>query len=151
FLGAHHVPTGYEFVLFVQFLSVGLLLSCFSWILYIAMEPYVRRRWPATLVSWSRLLAGGFRDPLVGRDVLAGCLLGAFGIALVRLGWFVPSWLGHPPEQPYSGPDWQLLGARKLIAAISNNLIGALFVSLEFLFILFLLRAVLRKEWAAAA
>jgi hypothetical protein len=32
----------------------------------------VRRRWPATLVSWSRLLAGRFRDPLVGRDVLAG-------------------------------------------------------------------------------
>ena len=23
-------------------------------------KPYVRRRWPATLVSWSRLLAGGF-------------------------------------------------------------------------------------------
>jgi hypothetical protein len=151
FLGAHHVPTGYEFVLFVQFLSVGLLFSCLSWVLYIAMEPYVRRRWPATLVSWSRLLAGSFRDPLVGRDVLAGCLLGAFGIALVRLGWFVPSWLGHPPEQPYSGPDWQLLGARTLIAAISNNLIDALFVSLAFLFILFLLRAVLRKEWAAAA
>jgi serine/threonine-protein kinase len=151
FFGAHHVPTGYEFVLFLQFLSTGLLMSCFSWILYIAMEPYVRRRWPATLVSWSRLLAGGFRDPLVGRDVLAGCLLGAFSIVLVRLGWFVPSWLGHPPERPYSGPNWQFLGARTLIAAISNNLIAVLFVSLAFLFILFLLRALLRKEWAAAA
>ncbi|HEV3254107.1 MAG TPA: serine/threonine-protein kinase [Candidatus Acidoferrales bacterium] len=151
FLGVHHVPTGYEFVLFLMSLSVGLLLSCLSWILYIAMEPYVRRRWPATLVSWSRLLAGGFRDPLVGRDMLAGCLLGAFSITLVRLGWFVPSWLGHPPERPYSGPNWQFLGARTLIAALSNNLIGALFVSLAFLFILFLLRALLRKEWAAAA
>ena len=133
-----------------MFLSIGLLYSCLCWVLYIALEPYVRRRWPATLVSWSRLMAGGFRDPLVGRDVLAGCLLGAFSIALVRLGWLVPSWLGHPPEQPYSGPDWQFLGARTIIAAISNNLIGALFISLAFLFLLFLLRALLRSEWAAA-
>jgi hypothetical protein len=55
----------------------------------------VRRRWPARLISWSRLLAGGFRDPLVGRDVLVGCLLATFGIAIENLGWFVPSWLGH--------------------------------------------------------
>ncbi len=150
FCGAHHVPTGYEFVLFIMFLSTGLLYSCLCWVLYIALEPYVRRRWPATLVSWSRLMAGGFRDPLVGRDVLVGCLLGAFSIALVRLGWLVPSRSGYPPVQPYSGPDWQFLGARTIIAAISNNLIGALFISLAFLFLLFLLRALLRSEWAAA-
>ena len=148
--GAHHVPTFYEFVLFIQFLSFGLLFSCLSWVFYVAVEPYVRRRWPATLVSWSRLMAGGFRDPLVGRDVLAGCLLGAFSIVLVRLGWFVPSWFGHPPPQPYSGPDWQFLGARTIIASISNRVILELFISLLFLFFLFLLRALLRKQWAAA-
>jgi len=149
--GAHHVPTGYEFFgLFIEFLFWGLGFSCLSWVLYIALEPYVRRRWPVTLVSWSRLLAGGFRDPLVGRDVLFGCLFGAFYIALVRLGWFVPSWFGYAPVQPYEGPQWQFLGARTIIAAISSGLFGALFVSLMFLFVLFLLRALLRKEWAAA-
>jgi serine/threonine-protein kinase len=60
----------------MEFLVWGLGWSCFIWALYIALEPYVRRRWPATLVSWSRLLAGRFRDPLVGRDVLVGCLAG---------------------------------------------------------------------------
>jgi serine/threonine-protein kinase len=148
--GAHHIPTIAEFVLFTSFLSFGLAFSFVFWVLYIAMEPYVRRRWPVTLVSWSRMLAGGYRDPLVGRDVLVGCLFGAFSIALVRLGWFVPSRFGYPPVQPYEGPDWQFLGARTIIAAISNNLIGALFISLAFLFVLFLLRALLRKEWAAA-
>ena len=78
FFGAHHVPNFAEFGLFIEFLVWGLVWSCFFWVLYIALEPYVRRRWPATLVSWSRLLAGGFRDPLVGRDVLAGCLWAAF-------------------------------------------------------------------------
>ena len=103
--GAHHVPNFAEFGLFMEFLVWGLGWSCFIWALYIALEPYVRRRWPATLVSWSRLLAGGFRDPLVGRDVLVGCLSGASSTAFGRLVWFVPSWLGYPPPQPFSGPS----------------------------------------------
>jgi len=110
----------------------------------------VRRHWPATLVSWSRLLAGGFRDPLVGRDVLVGCLLGAFASLLSRLWWFVPSWLGDPPRQPLSGPQFQFLGARAIIASISSGLGGALVAALAFLFVLFLMRALLRKQWAAA-
>ncbi len=150
FFGAHHVSDFGEVGLFLEFCFRGLAFSSFIWLLYIALEPYVRRRWPATLVSWSRLLAGGFRDPLVGRDVLAGCLLGAFSIAIVRLGWFFPSWLGYPPATPYSGPQWQFLGARTIIADLSNHLIGAPFYWLAALFVLFLLRALLRKEWAAA-
>ncbi len=149
-LGAHHVPSSDELWLLITFLSLGLLISSLSWVLYIAMEPYVRRRWPATLVSWSRLLAGGFRDPLVGRDVLAGCLLGSFSIALVRVAWFVPSWLGYPPMLPYSGPKWEFLGARAILASISSRLLIALFFSLVILFVLFLLRVLLRKQWAAA-
>jgi serine/threonine-protein kinase len=45
-----------------------------SWVLYMALEPYVRREWPQLLISLSRLLGGQVRDPLVGRDVLAGML-----------------------------------------------------------------------------
>ncbi len=150
FFGAHHVPNFDELKLFLVFLASGLFLSCFFWVVYIALEPYVRRRWPVTLVSWSRLLAGGFRDPLVGRDVLAGCLWGASVILLSRLEWFVPSWLGHPPSQPGTGPQGQFLGARTIVAGISNNLNVSLFVSFAFLFVLFLFRALLRKEWAAA-
>ncbi len=147
---AHHVPNFSELVCFLDFLACGLAWYCFFWVLYIALEPYVRRRWPATLVSWSRLLAGGFRDPLVGRDVLVGCLLGAFATLLFRLGWFVPSWLGKPPAEPLSGPQLQFLGARALIASISRNLGASLFLALAFLFVLFLMRVLLRKEWAAA-
>jgi Protein kinase domain len=150
FFGAHHVPNFDELALFFESLAWGLLLSCFFWVLYIALEPYVRRRWPATLVSWSRLLAGGFRDPLVGRDVLAGCLWGALVAVLIRLAWFVPAWLGHLPPQPQSGPDWELLGARAIITHLSNSLDIAIFAAFSFLFVLFLFRALLRKEWAAA-
>jgi Protein kinase domain len=150
FLGAHHTPNFAEFPLFMEFVVWGGGFFCFTWLLYIALEPYVRRRWPATLVSWSRLLAGDLRDPLVGRDLLAGCLSGSFLAALQRLLWFVPPWLGYPPPQPLLGPDWQLLGARTTIAATSNFLVGAPVFWLALLFVLFLLRTFLRKQWAAA-
>jgi len=151
FFGAHHVPNLGEVWLFIQLLAQGCGLSCFLWILYIALEPYVRRRWPATLVSWSRLLAWGFRDPTVGRDVLAGCLVAAFGVALRKLGWFIPSWLGYPPTPPLLGPQWEFLGARAIISDISIRVGPVLAIPLALLFVLVLLRALLRKEWAAAA
>jgi hypothetical protein len=149
FFGAHHVPNFAEFPLFMESLVWGGGFSCFAWLLYIALEPYVRRRWPATLVSWSRLLTGGFRDPLVGRDILAGCFLASFTVTLQRLAWFVFSWLGYP-AQPSSGPQWQFLGGRTIIADISGTLISGPSFWLASLFVLFVLRALLRKEWAAA-
>ena len=148
--GAHHVPDFGEFLLFMEVFLTGLAWSGLVWVLYIALEPYVRRRWPATLVSWSRLLAGGFRDPLVGRDMLIGCFSAATTTAIGRLLWFIPFWLGHLPPQPESGPEWQFLGARTIIAAIASLLFGAPIFWLAALFVLVLLRVLLRKEWAAA-
>ena len=148
--GAHHVSSFSEFPLSMEALVWGLAWSCFSWLLYNGLEPYVRRRWPATLVSWSRLLAGDFRDPLVGRDVLAGCLSGASTEVLGRVVWFIPSWLGYPPTQPHSGPAWQFLGARSIISDVSITLIYAPIFWLAGLFFLALLRALLRKDWLAA-
>jgi serine/threonine-protein kinase len=148
--GAHHIPNFAELRLFFEFLFWGLGWSCLIWVLYIALEPYVRRRWPATLVSWSRLLAGGFRDPLVGRDVLAGCFLAPFSTAVGGPVWFVFSWIGYPPPQPSSGPQSLFLGARMIVAEVALALIFALFFWLAALFVLVLVRALLRKEWAAA-
>jgi hypothetical protein len=148
--GANHVPGFWELALFTTFLSGAVFFSGFVWVLYIALEPYVRRRWPATLVSWSRLLAGGLRDPLVGRDVLVGCLLAVTEIVLGRAGWFVPAWLGSPPSQPYTGPTSQFLGARAIVSNVAGSLPFTIGGGLALLFVLFLLRVLLRKEWAAA-
>ena len=45
--------------------------SVAAWICYMALEPYVRRYWPRTMISWSRLVKGHCRDPLLGRDLLS--------------------------------------------------------------------------------
>ena len=148
--GEHHVPALWEFGLFVTFVSWAVFVSGFLWLLYISLEPFVRRRWPASLISWSRLLSGAFRDPLVGRDVLAGCVLGVVSQLLVFLMYPVASWIGAPQEQPLVGGMLHMfLGARAVVAFTPFCVVICIFYSLALLFILFLLRVLLRSEWAA--
>ena len=73
---SHHVPTVGEAFNFISGVRTILSWTFFFWVVYLAFEPFVRRRWPDRIVSWSRLLAGGFRDPLVGRDILIGAVFG---------------------------------------------------------------------------
>ena len=63
----------------------ALLHAVLMTLAYLAIEPYVRRLWPSGLVSWARLVAGRWRDPIVGRDVLIGSVLG-MATTLVFLG-----------------------------------------------------------------
>ena len=79
---AHHVSTIHELTLFLGGVSWAAFAAGFVWMLYVALEPYVRRRWPQSMITWNRLLAGGFRDPLVGGHLLVGVAWG-IGISLV--------------------------------------------------------------------
>ena len=45
----------------------------------------------------------------------------------------------------------QFLGARTVTYALAGNFISALFIAVACLFLLFLLRSILRKDWRAAA
>lgn len=74
-LRANH-PTSFQAKLVMLWLlaSEATLLGAMIWLTYIAAEPFVRRRWPEMLISWSRLIAGRWHDPMIGRDVLIGDL-----------------------------------------------------------------------------
>jgi serine/threonine-protein kinase len=52
-------------------LNFALITSVF----YLALEPFVRKYWPEVLISWNRMLKGDLRNPLIGRDILAGFFL----------------------------------------------------------------------------
>lgn len=148
--GASHVASFYEVGIFIIFLSWALFITALLWVIYIALEPLVRRRWPRTIVSWSRLLAGEVKDPLVGRDVLVGFVAATAVGLLDRLEMIVPGWLGLPPAEPQHFQMLSLLGARVVISELLGTAVGAVFFGLALLFILFLLRLLLRREWAAA-
>lgn len=146
---AHHLPTSYELGLFVMGASWALFVATVAWLLYIGLEPYVRRRWPNAIISWSRMLAGQFRDPLVGRDILIGMALG-LGVTLLRaLDFFVEGWTGKLPPRP-SVPDLaSMLGVRGSAGLIFTGFAISLGTALALFFLFFLLRLLLRKELLA--
>jgi serine/threonine-protein kinase len=94
-------------------------------------------------------LAGGFRDPLVGRDILIGAFCGVVMILNNYLIDLVPKWLGWPPNKPFI--DGQLLlGIRYFFTDLNNLFTSTLFVSFSFLFLLLFLFIILRRKWLAA-
>jgi hypothetical protein len=122
--------------------------ACITWVLYLGLEPYVRRRWPTMLISWSRLLVGRFRDPLVGRDVLFGLLIGIV-INLIR----VPFMYISPNPFAFS-PNFETLlkglsGARLAAGNLVLLAVWPVILALMLLFMLFLLRLVARRDWLA--
>ena len=151
-VGARHVA---DLSLEINQLLINLAFAMLSggllWLIYIALEPYVRRYCPDIMISWTRLIGGQLRDPLVGRDVLFGV---AAGVVVVLLGLsfrLAPSLIGKPPSLPRVGNLQYLIGARFAIAAllrtIPNALTNAMFVALVFV----MGRAVSGRAWVGAA
>ena len=126
----------------------GLLLGMVVYAIYIALEPDVRRRWPETLIAWSRVLGGRLNDPLVGRDVLLGILVGVVHRLLTQLSQRAPAWLGEAPRVsiPFQGFDGSLW---LTVAAILGSSAVAVLIATTLLLIFFLLFLVLRRRMLA--
>src|SRR5262249_7148808 len=76
-IGAHHPGNIVgEIDLIRMLLALTLFTGAGAWLMYMAIEPYLRRIWPEMLIGWTRVLTGRFRDPRVGRDVLIGACAG---------------------------------------------------------------------------
>ena len=149
---AHHVASEFEALNFISGVQNILFWTLFFWVMYLAFEPFVRRRWPGRIISWSRLLAGGFRDPLVGRDILIGALVG-LGIILCNFFFanLASKWLGYPASIPWwDFPATQLLGLRSFAHGITNQVFAAIFQAFILLFVLLLFYIILRRERIAA-
>ena len=74
----HALPEGSTLLMFFQSIGDWLLSAGMLWILYLALEPEVRARWPHSIVTWNRLLAGRWRDAQVGAHILIGAFVGIF-------------------------------------------------------------------------
>jgi len=120
------------------------------WTVYLALEPYVRRFWPHSLLGWSRVLAGRLRDARVGREVLIGVLFGvALGLADVVRATLLP-WLGFPaPRVPFGSNIGLLSGAGPLVAQWITWGVVAVQCSLLAILIVVVLRLACRWNWLA--
>ncbi|MFP5263908.1 MAG: serine/threonine-protein kinase [Blastocatellia bacterium] len=152
-IAADHIPAlAGELELLFKASAEALFTAGFFWLLYIALEPYVRRRWPRLIISWSRLLAGDFRDPMVGRDILIGSLLG-FGHTLSICSTYIVSNGAGKPVAPVAGADPAALkGIRAMIASmLSASVPQYIVVAMGLLLLLLLLYILLRRRWLAIA
>ena len=148
---AHHVSSPFEFILFILAASAGLFFSALTWLLYISLEPYVRRHWPGTIISWTRMLSGRFKDPVLGRDILLGALFGVTSAVLEHLQPLVEAALGKPPIRPIGvQAAFTMEGVRGALATVFYQLTQSLSTALVIFFVFFLLRLVFRKSWLAA-
>ncbi len=134
-----------EYELIMRDLARAMFFAVFLWLLYIALEPFVRRRWPERIISWSRLLAGGFRDPLVGRDILIGAIVGVGMILSTTLAYVGPRWIGGPPRLALN-PGNTNIGAHLFLLRFLAQFTGGLFDAFIALFLLLLFVVLLRRE-----
>ncbi|HEY6363028.1 MAG TPA: serine/threonine-protein kinase [Vicinamibacterales bacterium] len=149
FLGERHVATLWEVALLLTALSWALLAAAFCWIGYLAIEPFLRRRWPDVLVTWTRLLAGEFRDPLVGRDVLIGCAAGCLMSAWGNGSLLLPEQLGLTPPIVPADLLGVTYGVQEAVPLLVWRLAQSVMTGLAAVFFLLLLRLAMRSRRAA--
>jgi serine/threonine-protein kinase len=146
---AHHYGSE-ELNLFLVGVQFALLPTVLLWLFYLALEPFVRRWWPHRIISWSRLLGGDFRDPLIGRDLLIGSAFGMAMVIVFGLWVQIPAWLGHPGA-PSVVKLHTLLGVREAVGEFFfTGVTLIVFLAVSCLFLLLLMHIVFRrKEWVA--
>ncbi len=119
------------------------------WIFYVAVEPYVRRLWPTTLIAWNRVLEGRLRDPLVGRHILIGGLFGLALSALFLLRGPGAGWLGSTPDAPVSAGLTALAGPTAWTAEMIDTVRSAFNLPVTMLMVMLVARVLLRRAWLA--
>jgi hypothetical protein len=132
---------------FIGSIAFTLFEGLTLYMLYLAVEPFVRRRWPDAIISWSRLLSGRFRDPLVGRDLLFGSLLGVV-VALVALADFsLPGWLGDTPGRPELVQLLSLGRVRLVVGEVLDEIVHSITAPMLILVLFLLLLVLLKRQW----
>jgi len=139
-----------EYDTLVTVVAYALFWGAFAWVIYAGVEPHVRRRWPRMLISWNRLLAGRWRDPMVGRDVLLGGLAEiALGLLVVLVVFSIPSWLGLPAARPRAQVLTPLISVRHMLFFVASSVPISIMQAMSVPGILLILRIVFRSDWAA--
>jgi len=124
-----------------------LVAAAILFLVYLALEPAVRARWPHSIVTWNRVLAGRWRDPQVVSDVLIGAAVGTGMFTFFKLVFTLT-----PNAQPVNF-DINLnfaMGVRQWIGGNAHNLGGGLRFGLLIFLTIFGLRRLLRNDILAA-
>jgi serine/threonine-protein kinase len=142
----HPVPNDNLLDLFLSSAAEWLMSAALIWLLYLALEPAVRARWPHSMVTWNRLLAGRWLDPQVGAHILIGFAVGC-GLWLVLALFSLATSQGALVT---GGSLSYTLGTRQWLGGHAATLANALRAGLIVFFVIFCVRFVARKDALAA-
>ncbi len=117
------------------------------WILYMALEPAVRARWPHSMVTWNRLLKGQWLDAQVSAHILIGAAMGVGLITAIRVRDAAAA--GTEGLDIFQGLG-MLLGTRAWASGILQQLTNGISSGISVFFIVIGLRALFRKDWIVA-
>ena len=120
------------------------------WVTYLGLEPYIRRFSPDSLIGWTRLLNGRWKDPQVASDMLLGVCVGLGMTLFYGAHNLIPPLFGQPEPMPLTPRDLTpLLGVRFVLSrtlatagsAMSSGMLAVAGVVTILIFV--------KRKWAA--
>jgi hypothetical protein len=127
-IGTVHVGAfGRDFQRFLAAIGDSLFTAGLLWLAYLGLEPYIRRFSPDSLIGWTRVFKGQWRDPQVASDVLLGVCAGLGMTLFYAAHNLVPPLFGRPEPMPlFPGDFLSLLGVRFVLSRILGTAANAL-------------------------
>ena len=135
-------------LLFLFFQATGdwVLGAGILWILYLALEPELRARWPHSIVTWNRVLAGRWRDAQVGAHILIGAAVGVVMWLALQTSEIL---LGDRDPGAAAGLD-TVMGTRQWIAVHTNQAGNLLIVGFAIFLGVFGMKLLVKRNVLAA-
>jgi hypothetical protein len=147
----HLTHFGEEYFLAAKLVAWGLYWCASAAVLYLAFEPFVRRKWPGMLIGWNRIMAGGVRDPVVGREVIVGTVAGTLMVCILWLVYAAGNWLNLATVSPLRPALESFRKPRHFAVLVMFVHTSTLALGLGGLFALTGLDRLLRARWLARA
>lgn len=141
---ASHVAGYWELHMLLKAFCTTVFTAAVVWALYLGIEPAVRRNWPDSLISWTRLQRHRLRDPLVASHVLLGTLIISMFVALrfARMQLF-------PPAMPMGFAFTSLNSSANFTANLVGSVVPGLILGMGFLLVVVIVRLRIRRVWLA--
>ena len=127
----------------------ALFEAAVMWVTYLGLEPYIRRFSPDSLIGWTRLISGQWKDPHVGRDILIGISAGLVMTVFYGLHNLLPPLFGRLEPIPISFDPTVTTGLRYVLASIVGTTGSAVTNAMLAVVGVVALLIVLKRAWAA--
>lgn len=146
----HYFPSTEMALQFFDNEAIDLVQSAFFAVVYLAVEPYVRRRCPTVLISWARLFQNGPRDSRVGADALAGAAIGLAVALLHAFRYMADISYGHRLGD-FISVSHLLFSTRHFFGGVLGESWNSVFIAVVTMAVFILAHLLTRRDWIAAA